>query len=74
MGDMVIRSATIWSGALQAAATVLGAWHAPRSSMPKAGDIVRMAAEIIMEMPDDPESGVREARNYAKEAIERRAR
>jgi hypothetical protein len=41
--------------------------------MPQAIDIVSLAAGIIMEMPED-QSGVREAKTHAKEALERAAR
>jgi len=79
MGDMVIRSATLWSGALQAAATVIGhlkgsapwgssEWEQDSNTARK---VVHLAAHIIVQMPDDPESGVRQAKEAAHKVLKK---
>ena len=74
--------AVIWSGALQASATVLAGAGArwgiddPTSTAwgPSAGSVagvarrvVELAAQIIMELPDDPEAGVPQAKEAARQ-------
>ena len=72
---MRIRSATIWSGALQAAASVVGhlkgdaLWGSSATDRASntARAIVELAAHIIVQMPEDPESGVSQARHFAEQ-------
>jgi hypothetical protein len=54
-----VLPATIWSGALQAAATVVGQRQGDARWEPAdaAREIVKLACHIIGEMPDDSVSG-----------------
>jgi hypothetical protein len=88
---MKIGSAAIWSGALQASATILAggadgarwgidqpgsaAWGASAGQMTgTARGIVELAVRIIMELPDDPEAGVPQAKEAARRWLESMAR
>jgi hypothetical protein len=80
---MAMGSAAIWSGALQASATVLAggadgarwgidqpgsaAWGASTGQMAGAArGIVELAVRIVLELPDDPEAGVPQAKEAAR--------
>jgi hypothetical protein len=81
-------SAVIWSGALQAAATLLaGGTHGTRwgidqprdDAWPASGDqmasaayrVVELAAHIAIELPDDREAGLAEAKEAARRWLDR---
>jgi hypothetical protein len=84
-------STGIWSGALQASATLftggadgahwgidqsggeyLGA--APGERAGTARRVVELAVQIIMELPDDPEAGIPQAKSAAQRWLESRGR
>ena len=86
------RSAAMWSGALQAAATILAgrgdaarwgidqpaddtAWGGSADQMANtARRVVELAAHIILELPDDAESGLPRAKEAAQRWLKSRAR
>jgi hypothetical protein len=79
MADSPTRSAAIWSGALQAAATMIGHFKgsAPWGTTPAQQDtataarIVQLAAHLIVAMPDDPDSGVHQAKIAAQQFLKK---
>jgi hypothetical protein len=79
MADTPMRSATVWNGALQAAATVVAhlkgdaLWGGTPTEQDLAASrrIVQLAAHIILEMPDDQESGVSQAKTAAKQLLKK---
>ena len=83
-------TAVIWSGALQAAAAILaGRGDAARWGIDQPAEdaawggsagantarrVVELAAHIILELPDDPESGLPRAKDAAQRWLKSRAR
>jgi len=79
-------SAVIWSGALQASATLLAREFSARWGIDQPGTadaawppsqprrFVELAAHIVMEMSDDPEAGISEAKEAAQRWLEGRGR
>ena len=80
------ETAAIWSGALQAAATILAGrgdaarwgiddpagWGASAGAN-TARRVVELAAHIILELPDDAESGLPRAKEAAQRWLKSRA-
>jgi hypothetical protein len=88
---MTADTAAIWSGALQASATLLTAGVAgprwgidqpegeylgmsPGSRDVNARRVVELAVQMIVEMPDDPDAGVRQAKYAAEQWLDAHGR
>ena len=90
LGEPKGDTAVIWSGALQAAAAILaGRGDAARWGIDQPAEdaawggsagantarrVVELAAHIILELPDDPESGLPRAKDAAQRWLKSRAR